>query len=158
LTLRTQLAGADAARAFQAMNTLAASPASATMFLRQHLRAVPVLNVETARRLVADLDADEYAVRERATKELEQLGASAEALLRQAVREKPSLELRRRAEMLLNKLTTETPERLRQRRAVELLEWLKTTEARRLLEELADGAADAWLTCKAKAALRRVGG
>ena len=48
-------------------------------------------------------------------------------------------------------------ERLRQARALEVLEAMGTPEARTLLDELAKGAADAWLTRDAKTALERLG-
>jgi WD40 repeat protein len=153
--LWTNLAGDDTPRAFQAMKTLYASPASTAVFLREHLRPVTALDAETTRRLLAKLESDDLTTRERATKELGKLGDVAESLLRQALRQKPSLELRRRAERLLEKLAVESPKRLRTRRAVEVLEWLETPESRRLLEELAGGEADAWLTREAKAVLRR---
>jgi hypothetical protein len=112
-------------------------------------------DAKTTRRLLAELESDDPAIRVRATKELEKIGDVAESLLSQALRRKPSLELRHRAERLLEKLATESPERLRTRRAVEVLEWLDSAESRRLLKELADGAEDAWLTREAKAALAR---
>jgi hypothetical protein len=75
--------------------------------------------------------------------------------LRQALRGKPSAELRRRVGDLLQRLVTASPQRLRALRSLELLEGMNTAESRLLLQSLAGGAPDAWLTREAKAALDR---
>jgi WD40 repeat protein len=145
----------DAARAFKAQQTLASAPRSALEFLRRRLRPVVAPEPELVQRLIADLDSESYPVRERAMRQLEQLGDGTEVYLRRALRQRPSLELRRRVERLLETLTSTSPRHLRDGRLLEVLEWLDTAESRRLLEELAGGAADVWLTCEAKAALKR---
>jgi hypothetical protein len=128
------------------------------VLLRQLLRPVRAVEAETARRLIAELESNDLAVRQRATKELVKLGDAAEPVLRYTLRQKPSLELRRRAEHLLDELATEMPERLRMRRGLEVLEWLDTAESRQLLGELARGAPGAWLTIEAKKGLNRLRG
>jgi hypothetical protein len=50
-----------------------------------------------------------------------------------------------------------TADRLRERRAVEVLERVRTADARAVLDALADGAAGAELTERARAAVRRLG-
>jgi hypothetical protein len=107
---------------------------------------------------VADLDADAFAVREKASQELEQLGPAAEPALLKALQDKPAPELRQRVESLLKRLETDTPsaERLRSLRALEVLEHLGTPEARATLEALAKGAVGAWLTEEARLACERL--
>jgi hypothetical protein len=109
-------------------------------------------------RLTANLDSDQFAVRDQATRELEALGELAEAALRKLLAAKPSLEARRRAEELLEKLRSPLPsgERLRSLRAVEALEHAGTEPAQRLLIRLAGGAPGARLTREAQAALQRL--
>ena len=62
--------------------------------------------VDTARinRLVADLDSDDFFVRNQASRALEQLAEIAEAALTKALEATPSLEVRRQAERLLRRL------------------------------------------------------
>jgi hypothetical protein len=154
-SLWTDLASDDGARAFRAMRALHAAPASTVEHLRANLQPIRVPDAGRVKRLLADLDADTFEVREQTSRQLAQIAEGAEPLLRQALREGPSLEARRRLQRLLDALAVDSPERWRCARAVEVLEWLDTNESRRLLEELADGAADAQLTREAKAALTR---
>jgi WD40 repeat protein len=63
-TLWSDLAGQDAALAFDSMKTMAANPASTTLFLRQHLRPVSELDRTTTQRLLADLDSNDLVLRE----------------------------------------------------------------------------------------------
>src|SRR5262249_12125121 len=109
-------------------------------------------------RLVADLDSDEFGVRERATADLEKLGPQAEPALQKALKETTSAEGRRRAAALLDKLAgaVDSTERLQALRAIEVLERINDREARRLLEELAGGLPGAWLTREAEQALQRL--
>jgi hypothetical protein len=109
-------------------------------------------------RLLADLDSEEFAVRQKAMEALQQLGERAETALREALEGKPTLELRKRIEELLEgvRIGATAPERLRDLRAVEVLEHIGTAEARAVLRTLAEGAAEARLTREAKASLQRL--
>jgi RNA polymerase sigma factor (sigma-70 family) len=156
--LWAELGGEDVRRAYRASWTLAEAPAAAVLFLRKQLRPVVLPNAERLRRLVADLDSDDFATREDATKELAKLGASAAPTLRAALKDNPSAEVRRRAAALLKKLrAAPSPEALRTSRALAALERMGTAEARQLLEALAKGAPGAALTDEARAALKRLG-
>jgi hypothetical protein len=106
--------------------------------------------------LIADLDSDEFAVREKAQKELERIGEYAMPALRKALESKPSVEARRRIESVLKKPRTLAPETVQALRAVEELENIGTPDARQLLEALAEGAPEASLTLNAKASLERL--
>jgi WD40 repeat protein len=144
----------DAAKAYAAINALAAAPKDVLPRLRD---MITTPDAAQTRRLVSDLDDDDYKVRERATAELERLGKLAEPELREALGGAPSAELRQRAQFLLDKLSGAgiAPARLRQMRALEVLERMDLPEARELLRLLAKGPSDAWQTREAKAALKR---
>jgi RNA polymerase sigma factor (sigma-70 family) len=151
------LAGADAGRAYRAMRTLHADGKESVRFLKDQLKPVPPTDSRQIARWVADLDAEEFAVRERATVALTEVGELAEPALRRILADRPSLELRRRVEALLGALAPiSSPEQLRALRAVEVLEQLATPEARELLTSLARGAPEGRLTRAATAALERL--
>ena len=143
--------------AYRAHWILRNAPNKALALLRQRLHAAETVARERLRRLIAELDSDRFAVRERATGELARLGTAAEAALRAALTEAPTLELRKRATNLLAQLRTDAAgERRRALRCVFLLECLGTGAARSLLERLAGGEPTAPQTQAAKAALERL--
>jgi RNA polymerase sigma factor (sigma-70 family) len=154
------LAGEDAARAYQAIRRLAAAPASTVPFLTGKLVPVPAVDEKRLARLVADLDSQSFTERTRATKELEGLGELAAGHLQKALAGKPSLEVSRRVEALLEKQGHASwhpdPDRVRVLRALEVLESIGTPEARQVLERLAAGAPEARPTREAKAAVERL--
>src|SRR5262249_9429641 len=105
--LWADLAGDDAARAYAAVGKLAASPEQAGTLLRQHLPPAPSAGAAQQKqiaRLVAQLDDNNFGVREKASEELEKMGGAAEFALRQALEGEPSVEVRRRVEKLLEKI------------------------------------------------------
>jgi hypothetical protein len=92
--------------------------------------------------LVADLDSDQFSVRERASAELERLGESAKPALRRALTGAVSAEVRRRLKIVLDRLEVWSGERLRTERALEALERIGTTEAQAVLAKLALESSD----------------
>jgi RNA polymerase sigma factor (sigma-70 family) len=156
--LWADLAGKDAARAFDAVRKLSASPDQACTLLKGRVRPATPPDPERLARLLADLSSDRFELRRQAQSELEGLGELAEPALRQALAGDPPLDLRQRLERLLDNLSG--PVRLagqvRDLRAVELLELLGSPEARQLLQALAGGAPEARLTREARGALRRL--
>jgi RNA polymerase sigma factor (sigma-70 family) len=154
------LAQEDAAKAYLAVWRLTEVPQAAQPLLRRYLRPTTDADLAEARRLIADLDADEFAVREKAVKRLESLGDGAASALRETLAKGPSPEVRRRAEQLLEAWRTAPPsgDRLRLLRALAVLEHARTPEARQLLEELARGLTHACQTEQARAALARLDG
>jgi hypothetical protein len=156
--LWADLLSADAAKAYRAIGTLAATPEQTVPFLKQRLRPVPATDPKRLSRLLADLDSDHFAVRQKATKELEGLAEQAELALRQKLTEKIPLEMRKRLEQLLAKLEVPAGEQLRVLRAIEVLEHIATKEAKQLLSTLAEGASASRLTQDARAALGRLKG
>lgn len=153
--LWTDLADDDAARAYEAILALVASPEATVAFLAGRLRPI-TFDRERVAGLVDELDHDQFAVRQRASEELARLAELAEPALQRALRGSPTLEARRRIEELLRKLKDVSPERLRGLRSVEVLETIGTPAASRVLAELSGGAADAWLTREARAAHDRL--
>ena len=93
-------------------------------------------------RLIAGLDSPAFADRERAARELGELGVAARRFVAKALRPGVSLEARTRLEKLLAAPPDPfaTPAGLRQLRAVEALERIGSADARRVLERLADGS------------------
>jgi WD40 repeat protein len=154
------LADGDAAKAYRALVALAAAPGQAVPLLRRHLRPVRAVEAGVLQKLIADLESEQFAVREKAGRELEELDRAAADALRRALDKKLSLEGRQRIRELLKRLDDEvlSGRRLRAVRAVEVLEHCGTAEARKLLQALADGAPEALLTREARAALQRLKG
>jgi hypothetical protein len=149
--------GAEAGPAYDAIWKLVLSPKESVPLLREKLRpAAPVDGTLISRR-VAELDDDDFQVREKAMQDLETVGEAARTALEKALAGSPSAELRRRAEALLTKLDQGGlgAEAMRELRALEVLEEIGTPEARKVLEGLAKGPADARLTREVKALLRR---
>src|SRR5262249_49797424 len=65
------LSGADARRAYQAAAILVADPEQAVPFLQGRLKPVAPVDAPRLARLIADLDSSQFAVRQKATEELE---------------------------------------------------------------------------------------
>jgi WD40 repeat protein len=156
--LWSELGGGDGVRAYRALWKMAASESQAVSFLARCLRPVPRVAEERLRRLIADLDGDQFEARQEAMQELKRLGERAEPGLRAALKDKLPLGARKRVEELLENIKAGAmiPESLRGVRAVEVLEQIGTPEARQLLRMLADGAPSARLTREAKASLERL--
>jgi WD40 repeat protein len=156
--LWTDLADTDPARAWRAVWALAAAEEQAVPFLAQRLKPASELEGQRMRQWITDLDSKEFAVRQKATQALENLGKSAEPALQAAAHGKLSLETRRRIEQLLAKLARATParEELQQLRAVASLEHIGTAAARQVLAGLTKGRTDALLTQDARASLERL--
>jgi RNA polymerase sigma factor (sigma-70 family) len=155
--LWADLAGDDAAAAYRAIAQLAARPGDAVALMRQHLRTVAPLGAGAVAKLVADLDSDNPAVRQAASRALAGYGRQTEPALRQALDRGQSLEARQRIQRLIDGFAGDlSADELRERRAVMALEWAGAAEARRFLEELAAGDPDAPLTREAAAALNRL--
>jgi RNA polymerase sigma factor (sigma-70 family) len=151
------LADADAARAHDAARRLLAAPRQALPLLREHLH--PIVAVEESRlaKLIGELGADSYAVREQAARRLEELEEVALPALRAALASHPSREARRHIERLLeDSEPAARPALLRGLRAVEVLEQMATPQATEMLRMLVSGAPAARLTREAKASLDRL--
>jgi hypothetical protein len=144
-----------------AVMTLETMPASILPLLKDHLPKAVALEKQIAC-FFADLDDADYAVREKASRELEKLGPGAEATLRFALHHELPPEVARRIQETLDSLAEKRsasapPSEVRgAMRALQILEHIDTPEARQLLEMVAKGHSEAPLTKEAKAALARL--
>jgi hypothetical protein len=158
--LWSDLADGDAPRAYKAIWAMAAMPDKAIVFLNSRLRPASPEGTALIRQLIGDLDSDRFARREAASAKLAKLGEEAEPVLRAALADNPSQEVKRRLDTLLGGLYERPPrfppKELQQLRAVALLERIGSSAARQVLETLAKGAPDAALTTEVRAALERL--
>ncbi len=149
-----RLAG-DAADAHAAMWELAARPASALALLPGKLIPPAAPTEKAMARLVADLDSDDFEVRQKAEDTLrDSLRASAPAMYR-ALRAGPPLEARKRLERLLAGWES-SPEALRLGRALMALECIGPAAVPEL-SALARKAGGTPVGDEARAALARMG-
>jgi WD40 repeat protein len=153
--LWADLAEPDAARGNRAVWRLAAAAGQAVPFIRGRLRPA-VADPQQVRVAVERLGSDQFAVRQQATRELEELGELAAPELRRIADSHPSIEFRGRVSRLLRRLGPQSPVRLRAVRAVAVLEHAGTPMAREVLRSWCEGAADAWLTQEAVGARERL--
>jgi RNA polymerase sigma factor (sigma-70 family) len=152
-SLWSDLNDANVPKAHAALWTLVAAGDSVVPFILEKLKEQEA-GARRVDRLIADLDAEQFAAREQASAELEKLGGVAEAALRQALKKEPPLEVRRRLESLLEKVVRLG--RARSARLVQVLEQIGTPEARKVLEEWAQRDPEARLTCEARTSLERL--
>lgn len=147
----------DAGQAYRAMRLLIASPQKCVTFLKDRLRPAAAVEPRAVDKLIANLDSQQFVIRQQAVEELEMLGAQAVSALEQVLTGNPSLEVRQRVEELLEKIDrfTLSGKSLRAWRAIEVLEHLCSEESRQILEALAKGTSEPRLTREAKAALHR---
>jgi hypothetical protein len=157
-----ELGDDNAIRAFQAIRTLTRTPEQTATLFDKHFQpaSIPpaVIEPDGVARLIKDLEADEFPVREKASEELEKIGRPILAALQKALDDKPPLESRRRLRLLVEKLTPNhfTPDELRIFRGIEVLEYLGTPRARQKIQSLAGGVPQALMTREAQASLTRL--
>ena len=101
--------------------------------MKERLRPTLEPNPQQFTLLMAGLDSDQFALRQKASEALEKIGEQAQAALRKKLVEKPSLEVRQRIEQILTKVEQQplSVEGFRALRAVEVLEHIGNSEARR---------------------------
>ncbi len=154
-----KLAEPEARQAHQALWRLVSVPTMSVPMLRKAIRPVEQsATKEHIARLVAELGDERFAVREKASGELEELGELALPSLREALASQPTPELNLRAQTLLRQIVGQKPpiSRLRLGRALSVLEQIGTRDAREVLESLAKGAEGAWLTNEAQTSMQRL--
>ncbi len=162
--LWADLGSDDAPVAFRALKTLTARPNEAVPLLRDRLRALPLLKIadddpRRLEKLVAELDSDDFSVREKATEELKRLAGRAEKALRQRLKADASADLVKRIEELLTEIAKPTPSRdaYLLDRGLETLERIGTDEARAAIQELAKNASSGSAQEQIRTSLRRLG-
>jgi RNA polymerase sigma factor (sigma-70 family) len=124
-----------APQAYAAGWALALNPQVSMIFLKEKMKPAVPAPAEQTGQLLSDLESQQFATRDKATKMLEALGEAAEGAMRQALQGKVSLETHRRLETLLQK---RDPDQLRMLRAIDVLERVGKPDARHLLETLSN--------------------
>ena len=152
----TDLLSDKAALAHEAIGTLVAASGQAVPFLRDRLRPTPIADPGKIQRWVADLDSDEFAVRESATQELTKIGSQIGPHVRKAMNGKVSAETARRLERILNAVDILDANAVRTIRAITILERIGSADARAVLETLAGGATGSIAAEEAAASLQRL--
>jgi RNA polymerase sigma factor (sigma-70 family) len=150
-----KLAADDAKAGHAVLWDLVAGGEPVVPMLKARMSAAKALDARKAARIVAQLDADDYETRTKATKEAEKLSLGAEPALAKALKARPGLEPRRRFDALMAGWLRSS-DWLRYRRAVAVLEYIGGTEAKQVLASLARGAEGARPTKEAAAALGRL--
>jgi hypothetical protein len=150
-----KLAADDAKTGHAALWDLVAGGEAVVPMLKARMTAAKTLDARSAARIMAELDADEYATRTKAMKEAAKLGLGAEPALVKALKARPGLEPRRRFDALLAGWLRSS-DWLRFQRAVAVLEYIGSAEAKQILTSLARGAEGARPTKEAAAALARL--
>jgi hypothetical protein len=124
------LAESDAATAWKAILALEARPEQAGQLFKQRLSPNPKLDAKGLAQLRADLNHDNFQVREQAAKQFEVLGKAAGPSLRKILASEPPVEVRKRVARLLDKIAkakgAPLSEELRALRAQEILEDIAT--------------------------------
>jgi WD40 repeat protein len=156
--LWNRLADEDSEQAHEALRQLSAAPRSTVPLLREQVRPEAPVAAKRLTQLLDELEDNRFAVRKKATEELEKLAEQAEPVLQKRLDDSPPLEVKMRIEQLLQKLNgpITQPERLRTLRAIEVLELIGTPEAQEVLRSLGTGAPEARITQDAKMALARL--
>jgi WD40 repeat protein len=151
------LATNDGGKAFAAICDLTTSPKESVAWIKESVKPTAAVEMKRIDELIAQLDDNQFKVREKATGELYKIGEPIVPALEKALAGNLTLETKRRLEEIRNRLTTRVlqGDRLRNYRAIEVLERIGTPEARQVLEELAAGAPGTLLTTSAQAALKR---
>jgi hypothetical protein len=159
-SLWDDLANMDAPRAYQAVGALAAKPDQAVPLLRDRLRQAAAQtqdDPEQVARLIADLNADDFDTREKASKELTRLGQPVEPALRKALAADPEAEAKRRLQELLSTIKSDwPPQRLQVERALEALERIGGDAGRQALESVDKDARNQWIKGEIAESLRRL--
>jgi DNA-binding beta-propeller fold protein YncE len=152
------LAAREAGESFRSEGKFLAAPADAVKYFAAKVQPGEALDPRRVQRWLADLDSDEFAVREAASKALEGLDQQAIPYLEATLKNTNSAEVRGRVKRILERLwgAALPLEQLRQLRAVMVLEGIGDGESKNLLKKWAGGPAGALLTMEAAAALKRL--
>jgi hypothetical protein len=152
------LADEDAKKAEAAIWSLVSAGQPAVDFLSQRLHPAAGPQAGQIKKLIADLDSNDFQRREEATRQLAALEELAQPALKEAGKGKLSTEQRRRIEKLLEPsfFVVGMPEKRQQLRAIRVLERIGNSEARKALGDLANGAPGVRMTVAAKTAGERL--
>jgi hypothetical protein len=159
--LWTKLLISDAVPAYRAIWRLTAGGDETVRYVSRKLAAAETRNeLPRLKKLVADLDHQEFAVRESASEALAALGPEYHAELQKILAAGPSPEVKTRITAILKSRGAPagrlSGEKLRRHRAIQVLEHVGTPEARKVLANITgEHAADAQASLGRLDALRR---
>jgi sugar lactone lactonase YvrE len=152
------LGSADGRTSYQQIWLLADAAEEAIPRVKEKLQAARKVPKEQIQKLVADLESDVFAVREKSHLQLRALAGGAQPLLRDLAKQATSAEVRRRLALLLEDAgAASDAQRRRLIRTVEFLEHIGTEPARVLLVEIASNSVEEEASRQAQAALQRLG-
>ena len=155
------LGGTDAAKASKAIWTLVESPVKAIRLVEERSPKAVAIDAEEVRALIGDLENDEFGIREKATKQLQDLGAAAETALMKKL-ESPDCpaETRVRVQDVLKSwlppLEKSPHEAVLGSRCVRLLGLIGTKEAKEILDTLSQEHPSSFVRVQARNAARRI--
>jgi RNA polymerase sigma factor (sigma-70 family) len=155
-SLWADLRGDEATAAYRAIGTLITAPRQAVPFIKKRLRPATLADPQHTARLIRELDSDDFQLRQKAARELEETGEATLPVLRKALAAGPSAEARRRMNQVLISLERWSGEPLRALRALEVLERIASKDARKVIEMVAGWTPETRVTREAVAALRRL--
>jgi RNA polymerase sigma factor (sigma-70 family) len=152
------LAAREAGESFRSEGRFLSAPADTARYFAERVKPAEALDPRRVRRLLADLDSDDFAAREAASNALEGLDEQATPYLESTLKDTESAEVRDRVNRVLERRRAAAipPEQLRQVRAVAVLERIGDGESKDLLKKWVGGPAGALLTAEAAAALKRL--
>jgi hypothetical protein len=152
------LASKDAGLAERAIWRLALNGGDdAVSYVKKQLSPAKEPDESLIARRIAELDHQQFSVRQRAESDLARLEDLAAPALRAALASQASPERSARIKSLLDRAErTLSPETLRSVRAVEFLEHRRSPEARAILKALAGGIPESRLTSEARDSLARL--
>jgi RNA polymerase sigma factor (sigma-70 family) len=143
--------------ALRASRLLSFAGEKGVSFLEEKIPMKKPLDEAKVTRFIQDLESEQFAVREKAEKDLRELSNQAELYLRQALDKGPSAEVKQRIEKLIQEIEAQklTSSERREIRAVQAMKWMNTDAARKLLTKWSQGDPIATLSKAAKEALIR---
>ncbi|MFO0937574.1 MAG: sigma-70 family RNA polymerase sigma factor [Gemmataceae bacterium] len=153
------LSQADAKKAYAAERFLLDHPAETMASFPSTLKPVPAVAMADVQVWIAALDANDYADRETATKQLMAHADQIRAELEEAANRGTSAEAKKRLSRILESSDESgviEGTRLQQIRAVEILERMETPESIAKLKQLATGAPRSTMTRDALSAIARI--
>jgi hypothetical protein len=150
----SQLLSEDCAKAHHAIWSLVAAGKKTPSLVQSRLLPGEEESRE-AKRWLKQLGDDQFAVRQKATKELEKLAESAAPAVRRELVDNTSAEARRRLERVL-KVIDDPARRRHLDRAIAVLEYLNTPESKEVLKNLAAESNDDQIKAEAKASFERL--
>jgi WD40 repeat protein len=153
-----ELVNPDPFVAFRAVWTVAYHAKQMIPFIKGRLKMLVPVDQQRVVVLLSELNHDQVKRRDKACDDLEKLGALCEPMLRTALKNKPSMDARRRLERLLEKAVAPVPsnDTLHILRLIESMELANTVESRQVLEWLTRGDLPPRIVRDAQASLGRL--